>query len=53
MRYGHVTGHKKEKPGSTDWYQRHFEKHLARIEAAWAAKPEQIPPPPVEEEEAA
>lgn len=52
-RRGHCKGHKKEKPHASDWYQRHFEEHLARIEAAWAAKVEQVPPPPVEEEAAA
>jgi len=41
MSRGHVTGHKKEKQGSQDWYQKHFEENLARIERELAAKPQQ------------
>ena len=38
MKRGHVTGHKKEKRGSTDWYKQIEEEHIRRIEAEWQAK---------------
>jgi hypothetical protein len=38
MKRGHVTGTKREKQGSQDWYCAIAEAHLRRIEAAWAAK---------------
>jgi hypothetical protein len=38
MSRGHVTGHKREKKGSQDWYKQIEAENLARIEAAWAAR---------------
>ena len=38
MKRGHVTGHKKERKGSPDWYKAIEETHIRRIEAEWAAK---------------
>ncbi len=38
MKYGHVTGTKREKKGSTDWYKAIEAEHLKRIEAEWQAK---------------
>ena len=35
---GHVTGHKKERKGSQDWYRDIQAAHLRKIEAEWAAK---------------
>ena len=40
MKHGHVTGHKKERKGSQDWYSAIQEEHLKRIEAEWQAKEE-------------
>ena len=36
MKYGHVTGTKRERKGSTDWYKAIEAANLARIEEAWA-----------------
>jgi hypothetical protein len=41
MSRGHVTGHKKERKGSQDWYQQYFEENLARIERELAEKKQQ------------
>jgi hypothetical protein len=38
MKMGHVTGTKREKKGSQDWYKAIEEEHIRRIEAEWAAK---------------
>jgi hypothetical protein len=38
MKRGHVTGHKKERQGSTDWYKEIEEAHIRCIESEWAAK---------------
>jgi hypothetical protein len=38
MKYGHVTGHKKERKGSTDWYKQIEEKNIRRIEAEGQAQ---------------
>jgi hypothetical protein len=38
MKRGHVTGHKKERKGSTNWYKQIEEANIRRIEAEWAAK---------------
>ena len=38
MKRGHVTGHKKERKGSNDWYKAMEEEHCRRIEHEWAAK---------------
>jgi len=36
MKYGHVTGNKRERKGSTDWYREIEAANLARIEEEWA-----------------
>jgi len=41
MKMGHVTGHKKERKGSQDWYRTIQAEHLRKIEAEWAAKAQQ------------
>ena len=38
MLRGHVTGHKKERKGATDWYKQIEAENLARIEREWATK---------------
>ena len=38
MKRGHVTGTKKERQGSTDWYRKIEEEHIRRIKAEWQAK---------------
>jgi len=38
MKRGHVTGHKKERKGSTNWYKTIEEEHIRRIEAEWQAR---------------
>jgi hypothetical protein len=38
MKRGHVTGTKREKRGSQDWYKTIEAAHIARIEAEWAKK---------------
>jgi hypothetical protein len=35
MKRGHVTGTKREKKGSTDWYKQIEEEHIRKIEAEW------------------
>jgi hypothetical protein len=38
MKHGHVTGHKKERKGASDWYKQIEEENIKRIEAEWQAK---------------
>ena len=38
MARGHVTGHKTERTGASDWYKAIEEENLKRIEAAWQAQ---------------
>ena len=38
MKHGHVTGHKKEQQGASDWYKQIEEANIRRIEAEWQAK---------------
>ena len=38
MKRGHVTGHKKERKGSNNWYKQIEEENIRRVEAQWAAK---------------
>ena len=38
MKYGHVTGRKVEKTGSTDWYKAIEAEHIAKIEQEWQLK---------------
>jgi len=38
MRRGHVTGHKKERTGSTDWYRDIEQANIDRITKEWEAK---------------
>ena len=38
MKHGHVTGTKKEKRGSTDWFRKIEEEHIRKIEAEWQAR---------------
>ena len=38
MKRGHVTGHKREKKGASDWYKAIEQAHIARIEKEWQAK---------------
>jgi hypothetical protein len=38
MKRGHVTGHKKERKGASDWYKQIEEANIRRIEAEWHAK---------------
>lgn len=40
MKYGHVTGTKRERRGASDWYKAIEEEHIRRIEAEWYAKEE-------------
>lgn len=44
MHRGHVTGNKKERTGSQDWYTAIAAEHLARIEAEWVAKQAEATP---------
>ena len=32
MKQGHVTGKKRERKSASEWYQKYYEEHLARIE---------------------
>jgi len=41
MKRGHITGHKKERKGRTDWYKQIEEEHIRRIEAEWQARQQQ------------
>jgi hypothetical protein len=38
VKHGHVTGTKKERKGSTNWYRKIEEDNIRRIEAEWQAK---------------
>jgi hypothetical protein len=38
MNRGHVTGHKKERKGATDWYRDIEQANLERIEREWQAR---------------
>jgi hypothetical protein len=38
MKCGHVTGHKKERTGASEWYRQMQAEHLARIEREWAER---------------
>lgn len=38
MKYGHVTGTKRERTGASDWYRQIEEEHIRRIETQWQAK---------------
>ena len=38
MKRGHVTGTKREKQGSQDWYKAIEEEHIRKIEAEWQAQ---------------
>lgn len=35
MKRGHVTGHKKERKGASDWYREIEQANLERIEKEW------------------
>jgi hypothetical protein len=35
MKHGHVTGHKTERKGASDWYKQIEEETIRRIEAEW------------------
>jgi hypothetical protein len=37
MKYGHVTGTKRERTGSSKWYTAQEEEHIRKIEAEWSA----------------
>jgi len=41
MKRGHVTGHKKERKGASDWYKAIEAENLARIEKEWQEKQKQ------------
>jgi len=43
VKHGHVTGHKQERKGASDWYKHIEDEHIRRIEAEWAARPPQQP----------
>ena len=38
MKRGHVTGHKRERQGASDWYKAIEQANLDRIEKEWEAK---------------
>ena len=38
MKRGHVTGTKKERKGSNDWYKQITEENMRRVEAEWRLK---------------
>jgi hypothetical protein len=38
MKMGHVTGHKRERKGASDWYREIEDANIRKIEAQWAAK---------------
>jgi len=38
MKRGHVTGHKRERKGASDWYKQIEAENLKRIEAEWQSK---------------
>jgi hypothetical protein len=41
MKHGHVTGHKKERKGSNNWYKEIEEENIRRVEAEWQARQQQ------------
>lgn len=41
MKYGHVTGHKRERKDPSNWYRRIEEEHIRRIEREWQEKTQQ------------
>jgi hypothetical protein len=41
MKWGHVTGHKRERKGASDWYKPIEEENIRRIEAEWQARQQQ------------
>jgi hypothetical protein len=41
MKHGHVTGTKREKKGSQDWYRAIAQEHIDRITKEWEAKQQQ------------
>jgi hypothetical protein len=41
VKRGHVTGHKKERKGASDWHKKIYEENLARIEKEWQEKQKQ------------
>ena len=38
MKHGHVTGHKRERKGASDWYKEIEEENIRKIEAEWEAQ---------------
>lgn len=38
MKKGHVTGQKRERKGSTDWYREIEQANILRVEQAWREK---------------
>jgi len=38
MKRGHVTGHKTERQGASDWYKQIEAANIRRIEAEWQAR---------------
>jgi hypothetical protein len=38
MKRGHVTGHKRERKGASDWYKQIEEEWIKKVEAEWQAK---------------
>lgn len=38
MKRGHVTGHKHERKGTSDWYKKIEEEHIRTVEREWAAR---------------
>jgi hypothetical protein len=38
MKRGHVTGHKKERKGASDWYKQIEEENIRKVEAEWYKK---------------
>lgn len=38
MKRGHVTGHKQERKGASDWYKQIEAENLKRIKAEWQSK---------------
>ena len=41
MSRGHVTGHKKEKKGASDWYRAIEQANIDRVTKEWEAKQQQ------------
>ena len=44
MKHGHVTGHKKERKGASDWYKKIEQENLERIEREWQERQAQQQP---------